>query len=130
MKSIWKGYLPDMETQLKPFKVTYSEAFVQELTTITDYIAFVLTSPESAVRFYNKVLGAIQKRCVFPTATQKYVGENITETYYAIYVDKYVVYYKVDEDTIDVRHIYYKGHDANVFYIRENEEIITSTESN
>ena len=103
-------------TKPKRYKIIYKQVFEKELSSIVNYILYALRNRSAARKFYNNVISAIESRAdSLPNAFEviRFVG--VTKEYYRIYVNNYVVYYSLTEDTMIVEHIFYSK--QNVFEI-------------
>ena len=100
----------------KKYRLSYLSLFYEDLDEKVTYIAEVLRNPKAANDLLDKVEAAIMER--FPVTESFEPYHSVRERkypYYRIYVDNYVVYYVVIDDTPDdlimeVRRCLYSGH--------------------
>lgn len=90
----------------KMYKIKLSEFFKYDLEQIITYISYKLKSPKTAENLNNEIERAIRKRAENPEIYAKYYSQkNRRNTYYKIYVKKYVIFYTVIDDVMEVRRI-------------------------
>lgn len=100
----------------KQYRIIYRIVFHKELSSIVNYILYVLHNRSAARRIYKNVISAIEKRAVtLPSAYEILRNEMLTKEYYRIYINNYVVYYSLEEDTMLVEHIVYSKQNALEF---------------
>ena len=95
-------------TKPKRYKIIYKQVFEKELSSIVNYILYALRNRNAAKNFYKNVISAIESRASgLPNAFGVVRFAGATKEYYRIYVNNYVVYYSLTEDTLVVEHIFY-----------------------
>ena len=95
-------------TKPKQYKIIYKQVFQKELSSIVSYILYALRNRNAARKIYKNVIGAIESRaCGLPNAFEVVSFVGLKKEYYRIYVNNYVVYYSLTEDTMIVEHIFY-----------------------
>ena len=95
-------------TKPKRYKIIYKQVFEKELSSIVNYILYALRNRSAARKFYNNVISAIESRaCGLPSAFEVVSFAGLKKEYYRIYVNNYVVYYSLTENTMIVEHIFY-----------------------
>ncbi len=100
-------------TKRKQYRIIYSNAFHKELISIVNYILYALHNRTAARKIYRSVIGSIEMRSAgFPSAYEILRVDGLTKEYYRIYVNNYVVYYSLKEDTMIVEHIFYAKQNA------------------
>ena len=101
-------------TKPKRYKIIHKQVFEKELSSIVSYILYALRNRNAARKFYKNVISAIESRADgLPNAFEVVRFTGVTKEYYRIYVNNYVVYYSLTEDTMVVEHIFYSK--QNVF---------------
>ena len=101
-------------TNPKRYKIVHKQVFEKELSSIVSYILYALRNRNAARKFYKNVISAIESRADgLPNAFEVVRFAGVTKEYYRIYVNNYVVYYSLTEDTMVVEHIFYSK--QNVF---------------
>lgn len=92
----------------KKYKIKYLPLFYNDLDQITYYIMYKLNNEIAANNFVDELENEINKRAYNPDAFEKYISAKKRQyTYYKIYVKNYIVFYTVNDDTIEVRRILY-----------------------
>lgn len=93
------------------YELRYLPLFLDDLTSITRYIAETLCNPDAAIRLTQNIEAAILKRRPFAESFAPYpTMKKRKQPYYAIYVGKYVIYYVViDHSIMEVRRLLYMG---------------------
>ena len=95
-------------TKPKRYKIIHKQVFEKELSSIVNYILYALRNRNAAKNFYKNVVGAIESRaCGLPSAFEVVSFAGLKKEYYRIYVNNYVVYYSLTENTMIVEHIFY-----------------------
>ena len=95
-------------TKPKQYKIIYKQVFQKELSSIVSYILYALRNRNAARQIYKNVISAIESRaCGLPSAFEVVSFAGLKKEYYRIYVNNYVVYYSLTENTMIVEHIFY-----------------------
>lgn len=94
------------------FEVRYSLEFFEELDAIILYIKNELKNNIAANKLVEKVENEIAKRQESPKSYKQY-KTNGGYTYYRIYVDKYIIFYTVTDNIMEVRNIRYYRRNFN-----------------
>lgn len=102
-------------TAAKRYNIKYSYDFAVEFRAVIDYIHYVLNNTSAARKFAVMVDQAISERAYNPLAFEGFSKNNWKSTYYRIYVNNYVIYYSVEQDTMIVEHIFYAK--RNISYL-------------
>lgn len=104
----------------KMYKIKLSELFKLDLEKIITYIAFELKSPKTAENLNNEIEKAIRKIAKNPEIYEKYYSQKRRRNvYYKIYVKKYVIFYTVIDDVMEVRRILNNRQDVTIKNILE-----------
>ena len=103
---------------LNNYSLRYLPLFYDDLENIVFYICNVLENKPAAERLIDKIERAILKRLPIAEAFEPFRSQKVREyPYYRIYVDNYIVFYVVleesDEKIMEVRRILYKGMDRD-----------------
>ncbi len=88
---------------MKKYKLIISSFFKSDLEEAAEYISKKFNNPQAAKRLISKTNEAIRNRLFMPLAAEPYTPEGTGDVYYRIYVDKYIVFYSVNGDTMQVR---------------------------
>lgn len=92
----------------KKYEVTYLPLFYKDLDEITDYIMYQLNNPIAANNLLDEINQVIESRAYNPKNYEKYDSARRRKvTYYRIYVKKYIIFYTVKNNTMEVRRILY-----------------------
>ena len=99
----------------KKYNVQYSPLFYKDLEEIIDYIKNEIKNKKVAEELFNEIMQEIEKRKNFPKAYEEYISNRKRkDTYYKIYVKKYVIFYVVKNDCIEIRRILYNKRNFEV----------------
>lgn len=104
-----------MQILIKPkqYEVIYTKVFQKELSSIVNYILYVLRNRTGASRIFKNVIGAINSRSKsFPDAYEVIKFKGSVKKYYRIYINNYVVYYSLKENLMIIEHIFYSKQNA------------------
>lgn len=96
------------------YSVLYSPEAVSDIENIYSYIAFELQVPETALGQVNRIRKQIRSLDVMPMRYALVEDEPWkSRNMHKVPVDNYVVYYTVNEDTLEVMviRIFYSGRD-------------------
>ncbi len=100
-------------TKPKRYKIIYKQVFQKELSSIVNYILYVLCNRNAAERIYKHIISAIESRSKsLPNAYEVIHLVGSTKEYYRIYVNNYIIYYSLTTDTMVVEHIFYSKQNA------------------
>ena len=92
----------------KKYKIKYLPLFHKDLDNITDYIKNKLKNEIAANNFVNKLEKGINQRAISPNSHEKYISNRKRKNiYFRIYVENYIVYYTVKDNTMEIRRILY-----------------------
>ena len=92
----------------KSYRLRFLPLFEQDLYDTVDYIIYKLENPNAAAALADAIEGAIYKRLECPESFEPYHSKRERcYPYYRIYVKKYVVYYVVIDDVMEVRRLLY-----------------------
>jgi len=82
--------------------------FQKELSSIVNYVLYVLRNRSAASRIFKNVMGTIKNRSAsFPDAFEVIRVKGTGKDYYRIYVNNYVIYYSFKENSMIIEHIFY-----------------------
>ena len=96
----------------KHYELRILPLFEEKLQETVDYIAFKLHNPIAAENFVDAVEKAIQERLSAPEAFEPYRSKKDRKnTYYAIPVKNYFVFYVVIGNVMEVRTLVYSKRD-------------------
>lgn len=99
----------------KTYKLRYLPLFYKDLDEKLSYISDVLKNPAAARKLLDSVEAAILERLNMPESYEEYNSTKERKyPYYRIYVDNFVIYYVVINESADVsymelRRFLYKG---------------------
>jgi len=92
----------------KKYKTKILPLFYNDLDKITDYIMYQLNNKIAANNFVNELEEEINKRAYNPESYEKHISNKRRKyTYYKIYIKKYIVFYTIKDDVIELRRILY-----------------------
>ena len=92
----------------KKYKLVYLPLFEEDLSKAIDYISLKLKNPQAALKLVNTIEKAILKRLASPKAFEPYNSvKDRKEAYYRIYVNNFIVFYVVTDNTMEVRRFIY-----------------------
>ena len=96
---------------MKKYKVIYSSMFYDDLTEIVLHIFEISQSKAIATRFYTNAIKAIEKRSNTADCFEKFVPYEGAPDYYRIYFNKYIVFYTLETEYMNVRRMLWCGSD-------------------
>ena len=96
---------------MKQYNIKYSDTFYDDLKNITSHIISMTRNPQIARNFYNQTLNTITRRSFSAESYEKFIPFEGSETYYRIYFGKYIIFYTVKEDVMDIRRMLWSGMD-------------------
>lgn len=100
----------------KKYELRYLPLFEQDLIQTVNYIVNVLKNPDAADKLVNDVETAILERLNNPLAFEPYPSvKKRKHPYYRIYIRKYVVYYVVIGNVMEVRRFLYGARDTEKY---------------
>lgn len=86
--------------------INYLPSNIDDLSSILKYISHDLKNPRAAKRLLDKVNKSISSRSYNPQSFEKYNRLRFSKfLWYRIYVDNYVIFYTVTENTINLARI-------------------------
>lgn len=92
----------------KEYHIRYFPLFYKDLDKITNYIIYKLNNKIAANNLIDEIEYEIKKRVYSPENYEKYKSsKNRKNTYYKLYIKKYIVFYIVKDDIMEVRRILY-----------------------
>lgn len=92
----------------KNYKLRFLSLFEDDLNEIVDYITYRLNNSIAANKLVDEVEAAIYKRLDCAEAFEPYISAKERKySYYRIYVNKFIVFYVVIDDVMEVRRIVY-----------------------
>jgi len=95
------------------YKLRYLPGYEKDLNEIIDYIIYRLHNPNGAMKLVDKIENAILERLNCPLSFEPLrSNRKRIHPYYRIFVDNFIIYYVVIDDTMEVRRILYKRRDA------------------
>ena len=94
---------------MEKFSVKFSETFFEDLIAIVRFIAEKSGSEETARRFYENALHAIEKRSFGADIFEKYHPYEGSPEYFRIYFGHYCIFYVIKGQEMDVRRILWSG---------------------
>lgn len=89
----------------KKYQTRYFPIFYSDLDKITLYIKKELNNIIAANKLLDEIEKEIEKRAYNPENYEKYILKGTT--YYRIYVKKYIVFYTVKDQIMEMRRILY-----------------------
>jgi plasmid stabilization system protein ParE len=101
----------------KTYELRYLPLFYDDLEKNVLYIAEELNNPQAARRLMDAVKTAILERLPYAESFEKYYSEKERELpYYRIYVDNYIIWYVVIDDSdagsiMEIRRFSFKSQD-------------------
>lgn len=101
---------------MKQYNVKYSETFYEDLQNITLHIIEKTGSIDLAREFYIRTIRAIEKRSFSADSFEKYIPYDNADTYYRIYFGKYIIFYVLKGNDMDVRRMLWSGIDKPKFF--------------
>jgi len=97
---------------MKKNKLRILPLFEEDLNQIIDYISLQLENPQAAYSLVDDVHEAIRKRLPYAESFEAYPSRKKRPlAYYRIYVKNYIIFYVVDDDTMEIRRILYGRRD-------------------
>jgi addiction module RelE/StbE family toxin len=91
------------------FEIKYLPSFHQELDAIMEYITYTLEAPRAALNLLDELEKAIIKLKDMPLAHRLYRPiKPLSAEYRILTVKNYLVFYIVQEETIEIHRIIYK----------------------
>lgn len=98
----------------KKYHIRYFPLFYKDLNKITNYIIYKLNNKIAANNLIDEIEYEIKKRAYNPENYEKYKSsKNRKDTYYKLYIKKYIVFYIVKDDIMEVRRILYSRRNFN-----------------
>ena len=98
----------------KKYNVTYLPLFYEDLDRITDYILYKLENKIAAENLLNEIEKEINKRAYNPEVYERYNSlRNRKSTYYRIYIKNYIVFYRVNNNIMEIIRILYSRRNFN-----------------
>ena len=92
----------------KNYNIRYLPSFEKELDEIIYYIAYKLKNKKAAKKLLDKINKAILDRSTRPESYEKYISKkNRKYTWHRIYIENYVVFYTVRNNTMEIVHLIY-----------------------
>lgn len=92
----------------KKHEIRYSELFYKDLNSILNYIKYELDNIVAANNLFDEVIREIYNRSYNPDLYERYYSNNKRkDTYYRIYIKKYIIFYIVKNNTMEVRRMLY-----------------------
>ncbi|MBO5560662.1 MAG: type II toxin-antitoxin system RelE/ParE family toxin [Firmicutes bacterium] len=97
---------------MKQYNVEITDAALDDMEKIYNYIAYELRSPETAMAQYDRIAESILALDIFP--------ERYSETKYKIKngmklrqmpIDNYSVFYRIEQDNVTVTNVLYSASD-------------------
>ena len=90
------------------YTIRYTATFIKQFNNILEYLIYTLQNRIAAENFYNTVITEIEKRSENPESFENYKSRRKRKnTYYNIYVKKYLIFYVVKNNTMEIRRILY-----------------------
>lgn len=91
------------------YKIKFLPSFSEELNEIVYYITFILKNKTAAENLIQKVYNEIEKRRFNPESFELYKSNFSKYSWYRIYVNNFVIFYTVTNNTMKVAHIIYNA---------------------
>ena len=93
----------------KKCEIKYSPLFYNDLEKITDYIKNKLNNVIAANNLLNEIEKEIEKRRYNPSSYEKFLTNKKRKyIYYRIYVKRYIIFYIVEDNVMEVKRIIYR----------------------
>lgn len=96
---------------MRKCNIIFSQDFLDDISEITRYIATASGSSATARKFYSDVLLAIEKRSFSAASYEIFHPYEGSPEYYRLYFWKYIIFYIVKDQVMDVRRMLWSGSD-------------------
>jgi len=104
-------------------RVQYLPLALEDLKNIVSYIAFKLEAPRAAKNLVNKIDKEIQKTAENPFRCHIYTPMGkLKYEYRILHVDNYSLFYKVDNEKIEIHRVLYSQMDIGRFLATNQHE--------
>ena len=92
----------------KEYNITYLPLFYDDLDRITNYIMYKLGNKIAAENLLNEVEKEIKRRATNAKSYEEFKSTRTRKsTYYRIYVKNFIIFYRVNNNTMEVIRILY-----------------------
>ncbi|WP_455654473.1 type II toxin-antitoxin system RelE/ParE family toxin [Phascolarctobacterium sp.] len=99
-------------TSHKQFKILYSETFYKDLYAIAYYIQEILRNRAASRRLTTLIFNSINARADNAESFEPLFDDSGNK-YFRIYVKNYVIYYRVENNTMEIARIIFKNRDIS-----------------
>ena len=94
------------------YKIHYLPLALDDLKSITGYIAYKLESPQAAERFLSKINKEVLKLAENPFRCRLYASsEKLKYEYRILHINNYSLFYAVINDKVEIHRIIYSQRD-------------------
>lgn len=96
---------------MKNFRVRYSDDFYDDLASIVTHIVSLSGSRTTARKFYENALKTVERRSYGADSYEKFHPYDGSPEYYRIYFGKYIIFYTITDDWMEVKRMFWSGSD-------------------
>lgn len=92
----------------KKYYIHYTPSFYRDLRQIIYYIVYKLKNKIATRNLLNKITEEVEKRSYYAEYYEKYRSlKRRNYTYYRIYIKNYIIFYTINDNTMEVIRILY-----------------------